>query len=223
MSREAPLEVLYFSDVLCIWAYAAEARLNEVALQFGDQVTVKRRYCSIFGDTVTRIGGGWRDRGGYEGFNAHMQEVAAQFDHIEVHPRLWIDAKPPSSSGIHLFLKALQLVGGDAGPSDAAAWALRLAFFRYGRDIARAEVQIEIAQDLGVSSDAVGEEIASGRAFAALSADLDAGDKMGVEGSPTFVLNEGRQKLYGNIGYRVIEANLRELLETSGRDRASWC
>ena len=41
--------------------------------------------------------------------------------------------------------------------------------------------------------------------------------------SPTFILNEGRQKLYGNVGYRVIEANLQELLKSPDASQASWC
>jgi hypothetical protein len=36
------------------------------------------------------------------------------------------------------------------------------------------------------------------------------------------VLNEGRQLLNGNVGYRVIEANIRELL-VSNVVEASWC
>ena len=43
-----------------------------------------------------------------------------------------------------------------------------------------------------------------------------------LEGSPSFILNEGRQKLFGNVGYRIIEDNAAELLEHQG-DQASWC
>jgi hypothetical protein len=46
---------------------------------------------------------------------------------------------------------------------------------------------------------------------------------MGIEGSPSFVLNEGRQKLYGNIGFRLIEAKIQELLRSPRADEASWC
>ena len=46
---------------------------------------------------------------------------------------------------------------------------------------------------------------------------------MRIEGSPSFVLNEGRQKLYGNVGFRIIEANIQELLRAPGGDQASWC
>ena len=48
-------------------------------------------------------------------------------------------------------------------------------------------------------------------------------DKMCIEGSPSFVVNDGRQKLYGDVGFRIIEANMQELLRVPGGDQASWC
>ncbi len=36
-------------------------------------------------------------------------------------------------------------------------------------------------------------------------------------------MNAGRQILYGNVGYRLIEANLNELLRAPNSDDASWC
>jgi hypothetical protein len=44
---------------------------------------------------------------------------------------------------------------------------------------------------------------------------------MRMEASPNFVLNEGRQKLYGNIGFRSIEANIQELLRAPRANEAS--
>lgn len=46
---------------------------------------------------------------------------------------------------------------------------------------------------------------------------------MGIEGSPSFVMNEGRQKRYGNVGFRIIEVNIEELLLSPDREQASWC
>ena len=65
--------------------------------------------------------------------------------------------------------------------------------------------------------------IHSGIAFADLAADYQDAQKMRVEGSPSFVLNEGRQKLYGNVGFRVLQANIQELLRAPRADEASWC
>jgi hypothetical protein len=44
-----------------------------------------------------------------------------------------------------------------------------------------------------------------------------------VKGSLMMILNEGRQKLFGNVGYRIIEANIHELLREPNPDQASWC
>jgi hypothetical protein len=37
------------------------------------------------------------------------------------------------------------------------------------------------------------------------------------------VLNGGRQKLYGDVGYKIIEANIQELIRDPHPDHASWC
>jgi predicted DsbA family dithiol-disulfide isomerase len=106
---------------------------------------------------------------------------------------------------------------------DDVLWALRCAFFRDCRDIARWDVQCEIAKAKGVDIVTVEQYIHSGSAFANLAADYQGADKMRIEGSPSFVLNEGRQKLYGNIGFRLMEANIQELLRSPRADEASWC
>lgn len=218
-----PVKVVYYSDVLCIWAYAAQARLEALRRQFGDRVAVENRFCSIFGDTAAKIGGGWADRGGYAGFNRHVRQVAQRFPHIDVHPDLWLSARPVSSAGVHLLLKAVELAHDGAGPAEAAAWSLRQAFFRDGRDIADWRVQCEIVETLGADRGRVEAAIHSGAAFARLAADFDDSARLRVEGSPTFILNEGRQRLYGNVGYRVLEANVEELLRVPAADQASWC
>ena len=79
------------------------------------------------------------------------------------------------------------------------------------------------AEALGVDIDAIETSTHDGTAFARLARDYQDADKMRIEGSPSFVLNEGRQKLYGNVGFRIIEANIQELLRTPGGDQASWC
>ena len=43
----------------------------------------------------------------------------------------------------------------------------------------------------------------------------------GIEGNPSLVLNDGRQKLYGNVGFRLIDANIQELLREPRADDAS--
>ncbi|MGL1834444.1 hypothetical protein ACKVEX_12635 [Rhodocyclaceae bacterium SMB388] len=64
-------------------------------------------------------------------------------------------------------------------------------------------------------------QIDSGAAHAALCADFDAKNEHLLEDSPTFLFDEGRQKLYGNVGYRVIEASIEELSMRKLRTRTA--
>ena len=226
------VEVTYFSDVLCVWAYISQARVGAVKEKFGNSVRIKHHFCSVFGDTARKITTTWNDKGEYDGFNAHLRQVAARFPHIEVHPDVWLKTRPTTSTSAHLFMKALQQSSPDPGvvrnqPSesvfDQVLWAFRCAFFRDCRDIASWDVQCEIAEAFGADIGAIERYIDNGSAFARLDADYHDADKMRIEGSPSFVLNEGRQKLYGNIGFRLIEANIQELLRAPQTEEASWC
>ena len=227
------IEVSYFSDVLCIWAYAAQARVDAVREKFGDKVRLDFRFCSVFGDTAHKIPSTWREKGEYAGFNAHLRTVAQRFPHIELHPEIWLNVRPPTSASAHLFMTAVQQweqdmtaqgrQGSTTSIFDKVTWAFRCGFFRDCRDIARWDVQCELAEAEGVDIGAIEKRIREGTAFARLSADYQDADKMRIEGSPSFLLNEGRQKLYGNVGFRIIEANIQELLRSPGGDQASWC
>ena len=227
------VQVSYFSDVLCIWAYAAQARIDAVKEKFGDTVRLDYRFCSVFGDTARKITSTWRDKGEYAGFNAHLRTVARQFPHVEVHPDIWLKTRSPTSASAHLFLKAVQHWQQERereGQSESATsifeklmWAFRCAFFRDCRDIVRWNVQCELAESLGVDIGAIEKCIHEGAAFAKLATDYQDADKMRIEGSPSFVLNDGRQKLYGDVGFQIIEANIQELLRVPCGDQASWC
>lgn len=226
------VDITYFTDVLCIWAYIGQARLDLVKEKFADSIRIEQRFCSVFGDTAGKMASVWKQRGLYDGFNKHLLQVAERFPHVEISPDIWIKARPASSASPHLFLKALQL---SEAPSAAEAirvapgtfertmWAFRLAFFRDARDISQWDVQCALAKPLGVDLAAIERLIDSGVAFAGLAADYQDADKMRIEGSPSLVLNEGRQKLYGNVGFRVIEANIQELLREPRASDASWC
>jgi predicted DsbA family dithiol-disulfide isomerase len=224
------VEIKYFSDILCVWAYISQARIDAIKEKFGEGVRIEHRFCSVFGDTAAKIDTAWKEKGGYAGFNAHLRAAAVKFPHIEVHPDLWLATKPATSMSAHLFLKALQLGERDTatreqrpGLFDRAMWAFRRAFFKECRDISRFDVQREVAAALGADVGAVEERIHSGAAFAALAADYQEADKLRIEGSPSLVLNQGRQKLYGNVGFWLIEANVQGLMRTPAGDDASWC
>jgi len=228
-----PLRIDYYTDVLCIWAYIAQIKVDQIRTEFGDSVDIRYRYLSLFGNNATRIGEGWTD-GGFAGYGAHVCKVAAPCDYVELHPDIWSRNAPATSLPAHLYLNAVESlaanggVGADAqanyqGRTEAQelAWRIRLAFFRDLRDVSDLGVLQDIAEHQGLPVDAIERELRSGAAFARLSLDIDDKERLKIEGSPTFILNEGRQKLYGNIGYDIIAANVRALLERTP-DRPVW-
>lgn len=215
------LALTYYSDVLCVWAYISQARVDEVAERFSEEVSIDYRFCSVFGDTAHKVGTEWAKRGGYAGFGSHLREAVSEFSHTKLHPEIWQRSRPTSSTPAHILIKAVQRV--DKRQCRAVLQELRLAFFERCLDISSRSVLKTALEVVGVPVNDVQEVIDSGVAHADLEADRRDQQILMVQGSPTFVLNEGRQKLYGNVGYGVIEANIKELLRSPVAGAASWC
>lgn len=229
------VKIEYHSDILCIWAYVAQRRVEQLIRTFGDQIEVTAYFCSVFPDARSKIARQWEHRGGFEGYSAHVQSVAAKFPHIEVHKDVWQKAIPRTSAGAHLFVKAVDIVQAANLETDLAAipylerlstraaLALRHAFFGEARDISDWNTHRDIASSLAIDYSQIEQAIQSSEALARLEADYALGQAKDVKGSPTFLMNEGRQKLFGNVGYKLIEANVHEVLEGKNEGEASWC
>lgn len=233
---QATITIEHFSDVLCIWAYGGQVRLDELRRQFPEQLEIIYRFIPLFGNTAQRIGEGWRDKGGYAGFGDHVMQVAGEWSHVTVHPDVWREVAPASSISAHMFLKAVQLHAQRSGLAangipefdgrtllEETIWRLRKRFFAESADIARREIQEDIANELGLDVDHIRALRDCGEAHAALHEDLERRDHYQIPGSPTLILNGGRQRLFGDVGYRILEANVRELLHNPRSGEASWC
>jgi predicted DsbA family dithiol-disulfide isomerase len=216
------LPIFCFTDVLCVFAYVANARFEQLHADFGEQVRLTHHFISIYGDVPRRF-----ERGGQSGaeYGENIIEIAKRFDHIEVHPDVFRDSYPVSSMPAHLYLRAVKLLE-EEGAIEATflsmIWDVRVAFFRDLVDISKREHLDAIAERRGVPIGEVARLLESGRAHAELDHDSRLQRDLDVKVSPTLVLNEGRQQLNGNVGYRVIEANVRELLHQPAGEM-SWC
>jgi len=233
--NDKPIVIDHFSDVLCVWAYAAQIRLDELQREFGKHIHLNYHFVPIFSVVEQRIGEGWRNKGGYVGFSKHVQEICQQFPHVDVSPDVWRGDAPSSSANAHLFLKAVQLLEHTGEISshgqtsydghsafEETVWRLRQSFFRDNKNISRLECQLALADEMELPCDSIVGLLHDGSAMAALCRDTDLCKEYGVTGSPSYILNEGRQKLYGNVGYKVISANIQEVLNQP-QHQASWC
>ncbi|NIZ60529.1 hypothetical protein DL239_06015 [Sedimentitalea sp. CY04] len=225
------IQISHFSDVLCVWAYVGQASLDRLQYDLGGQISVTQRYCSVFPDVWGKIDKQWDTRGGFDGYGDHVKSIVAGFEGLKLHPDTWFKTRPRSSASPHLFIKAVELIeqqqGVPAGFPDSlpthAARSLRVAFFERGEDVCHWDVQRQVAAEIGIGFDEVLKRIETGEAIAQLSADYETAQAMGIAGSPTYVLDGGRQKLFGNISYGVIEANVKGLLAGEGGEAASLC
>jgi predicted DsbA family dithiol-disulfide isomerase len=220
------VRITHFSDALCVWAYVSGIRCDELLEKYPKQVRIDCRFVHVFGSVARKIESQWAGRGGVPGYAEHVRQVAAGFDHVSVHPEVWLRDAPQSSLPSHLFLCAVRLLEqrgeAEAGAPRRAARRLREAFFTRCADVSKRSQLLEVAERAGLSAARVEDLLNSGAAYAALCEDLELAREQQIRASPTLIFNEGRQRLTGNVGYRIIEANVRELLERP-IGQHSWC
>lgn len=216
------LAIDYYSDVLCIWCYSTKIKIDEMKRQFGDQIAINYRYTPLFVDMHTMLEKNWADKGGLQGYNKMMHKLNGMFPYVEIHPEIGLKNLPRSSASCHQFLKAIDILEkrNEIQSTDAkntlleqADWLIRLAYFRDAQDVSQNKTLMSIAEQLSIPLPPLETLLTNGEAMAALASCTTDDKQKLIEGSPSFVFNDGRQKLYGNIGYQVIEANIRALLE----------
>jgi predicted DsbA family dithiol-disulfide isomerase len=216
-----PLTINYYTDILCVWAWIAKRRIDELEAEWGAQIRLTHHCVNVFGDTEEKMTRQWAARGGFDGFADHVQASASSYETAPVHPDLWRKVRPSTSATAHLVLKAAEITRSDTAAINLAT-AIRQAFFIDARDISQLPILMEIAAGEDLDPAELNEALVSGRAMAALLSDYSASDAQGIKGSPSWVMNQGRQILYGNLGYRILHANVEELLRHPEQE-ASWC
>ena len=229
------IEILYFTDILCVWAYLEQIRVDELKRQFDSKIEFKYHFIPLFGSVATKMKNEWDEKGGVTAYGKFVHDLSLKYEHIKIHPDVWKINTPKTSINCHVFLKAIQLLESaeqmdkgvcqaddGKGVFETAVWRLRCAFFRDAEDISDNSVLMKIANELNLPVDKIQLKIDNGEAHAALNDDAALKAKHEVKGSPTLVFNEGRQMIYGNVGYKVVAANIEELLNNT-ENNASWC
>ena len=216
-----PLIIDYYTDILCVWAWIAQRRINELNSQLGDKIELRHHYIDVFGDVDNKMETQWKQQGSYQGFAAHVQESAAKFEDAPINSKIWTAVRPATSANAHLLVKAVEL-SHDRQKSTDTALMLRSSFFNDAQNIADMDVLYRLVEDMGLDCEIIKNSICNGTAMAALMGDYQKARQQKIGGSPSYVLDGGRQVLYGNVGYRVILTNIEELLKHP-ENEASWC
>jgi hypothetical protein len=56
------IEISCFTDILCVWAYVAQLRIDELQAEWQEKIHLQHHFISVFGCTAQRIGEGWKVR-----------------------------------------------------------------------------------------------------------------------------------------------------------------
>jgi len=219
MSR--PLIIDYYNDILCVWAWIAQRRIDELNKTLGNKIELRYHYMDVFGDAVNKIPTQWSERGGYDGFSAHVIESASVYEDAHVNKAVWTKTRPTSSANPHLVLKAIELTY-SCKQSIELALKFRESFFIEALDISHLSVLFSIVEQAGLDSTRVNNALVDGSAMADLMRNYQQAKALALKGSPSFIIDNGRQILYGNVGYRVLLANIEAQLNVPEND-VSWC
>jgi len=218
---KSPLIIQYYSDLLCIWAWIAQRRIDELNKEFGEHIQFEYHYVDIFGNVPQKMQTSWSEKGGYNGFAQHVHHSAQKYEDAIVHPDVWATVKPTTSANAHLILKAVELTHDSKSAMDFAL-TLRKAFFINAQDISNMSVLMGLAEKARLNTKAIQYHINNGLALGELMSDYQGAKSQSIKGSPSYVIDGGRQTLYGNVGYRVLHANIEEMLKHPSHE-ASWC
>ena len=216
-----PIIIDYYTDVLCVWAWIAQRRIDELNLKLENKIEFQYYYVDIFGDVPTKMTTQWKQKGGYSGFSEHVQKSASIFEDAPINSKIWKEVKPVTSANAHLVLKAVE-ISYDKSKSIEFALKIRSAFFIDALDVGNLDVLCDLVKINGLDHNVINTSIHDGSAIAALMHDYQRSKQHSIKGSPSYVIDGGRQTLYGNVGYRVLLANIEELLKNPA-DEASWC
>lgn len=219
MEVRVPLDIEYWTDPFCVWAFTAEPHLDHLVEQYGDQLEVRHRIVPVFGSIVRRFaaGGSWAEAGPAGRAAATARIAREHRPGVEVTGQVWLDDPPASSWSASLAVKAVSLLEADElaphGATAAYLLGLRDRFFVDNVNMARRSHQLALAEEQRLPLDAIVDRLDDGRALAALYEDHEDRIAANVTGSPTYLFEGGRTRIYGNFRVSVLEATVKTYLE----------
>jgi predicted DsbA family dithiol-disulfide isomerase len=209
----------YWSDPLCIWALVAQPKLDQILDEAGDRLEVRYHVVPVFGSIPWRFREGPWSQGGVAGRAEATRRIAREHGRDDVAGDCWLGDCPASSWAAGAAVKAAFAIeeAGQVPTGSATRYlrSMREMFFVEQRNVARRDVQLELAERLGMPQSALEAALNDGTALAALWEDDRRKTELKIQGSPTYVFDGGRAMLYGNFSFGVLHATVQEMLSSS--------
>lgn len=203
-----PIEIIEFTDPACTWCWGSEPLLRKLEYHFGPKIKVGYVMGGLVKDAKTFMDPGNNIGGDLTLFN---QQVAKH----------WLEASeqhgmPVQTDGFELFTESDRStypmnIAYKAAQSQGEAIAnrflrrMREAVATEARQANRAEVLVELANDVGLDIPMFITAMSDGSAEQAFKADQDIMHKYSIRGFPSYLLKDGEGKEIVMRGYQTYD------------------
>jgi predicted DsbA family dithiol-disulfide isomerase len=176
-----PVELVLFHDVLCSWCYVADARLDVLRDEYGNGVRWSFRPYPLRPDDQIP------DKKERSLLARHFRRIAKEREGKGVKADLWTGEDPPSSSLPPLVALEAALPQGYER-QHALLLKMRRAAFLDGINIARRDVQLELAARAGLDVPRFVERLDDPETEQSVIEAGDEAETLGIKGVPALVI-----------------------------------
>src|SRR4051812_5429345 len=180
-SAPAQVELVLFHDVLCSWCYLADARLEVLREEYGPSVRWS------FKPYALRPENQLPDKKQRSLLARHFRRISKEREGRGVKADLWTGQDPPSSSLPPLVALEAALAQGPE-MQRALLKAMRRKAFAEGINIARRDVQVELAAQVGLDVSRFLERLEDPRLEASVNDSVEEAEELGIKGVPALVI-----------------------------------
>ena len=177
----ASLELVLYHDVLCSWCYVADARLEYLRDEYGPLVRWSLRPYPLRPEDQLP------DKKQRALLARHFRRVSREREGAGIKADLWTGADPPSSSLPPLVALEAALPQGPQAQRDLLK-AMRRAAFHEGINVARTDVQVELAAQAGLDVTRFVECLDDSGLEHSVNDSVEEAESLGIKGVPALVI-----------------------------------
>ena len=177
----ATLEIVLFHDVLCTWCYLADQHLEQLRVEYGGAVRWSLRAYPLRPENQLP------DKKERAQLARHFRRLAKEREGKGVKPDLWTGQDPPSSSLPPLLALEAALSQGEE-LQQGLLRSMRRAAFVEGINVARRDVQLELAAQAGLDLPRLIARLDDPQTVLSVNASVEEAEALGIKGVPALVI-----------------------------------
>ncbi len=207
-----PLTIDFYSDILCIWGWVGQHHNRQLLKRWDHtQVEWRFRYLELYGDVKARVEKNFRGEEAWDKYASAAERLVSKFEGLSVHPDIWRKTRPTTSMMAHQTIKAVEQTHGELAAIEYSN-RVREAFFAEARDVSQASVLTELLKEQSIAHHDLTTHLQDGSALAKTIAEFRQAENDKIPGSPSWVMDNNRYRLFGNVKPEIIIATVDSLI-----------